>query len=261
MRRCSNSHKGCPELARHGAVSYCVDCYSTWQQGGYAAVDARLADLRKPAVKHECIGAAQLAEKDAQIAELVAFKAEVVELHTLRFKGEVRLPEDADLLHRLRSDRVLACAARSAHAHDKVFFTSRDMMSREERTASTAAWLKGLRQRLALREYRQSEMDEQTLVEFQRLTEFRRKITESVSLSMPARHSSTLQDAEVVEVVRSRLRGVRVHPSAINTSPGDKQLDRIESLSKQAAAVSVFWPCFITFAATATFALVAHATW
>ena len=42
----------------------------------------------------------------------------------------------------------------------------------------------------------------------------------------------------------------RVHPTARRAADPNRQLDRIESLAKQAASYSVFWPCFLTFAAT-----------
>lgn len=81
---------------------------------------------------------------------------------------------------------------------------------------------------------------------------FRHRVLESVRLTLAPSESIELTDERAVEIIRSRLRGTRVHPSAgtvvEHTKP--KQLDRIESLAKQAASRSVFGPCFLTFVST-----------
>lgn len=254
MKRCANSRKGCPELARGGAVHYCTDCYHAWQEGGYGSVQAAIDLKRKPAPQHVCVGQEQLAAKDARIAELEAFTAEVVEMHTVRFRGEARVPSTEEVLRRCRNDMLVAYAARTAQRSDGAVLSSVDPA---ERLAATIAWLAKLKHRLAFRATRQSQMDDQTFAEFQRLQAFHHKIMESVSLTMPGRHAGTLQDAEAVEVVRSRLRGVRAHPTAnaTCTKTGDRQLDRIEGLAKQAAAGRFpVWP----FAALMTGVAVAY---
>lgn len=234
MKRCSNSHKGCPELARGGAVHYCTDCYHAWQEGGYGAVQASIDAKRKPSLdKHECVGTAQLAALQAEVAEYAAFKASVVALYTTNFMGKITQPDPTSLLPRIEMDRMIAQAARTAmHRDGKAPDKGAPLNLRSHLTVE---WLKGLRLRLAFR------------------------------CAAERVRADRTRDLECQPSPRMhRAVNTTPHPSA-ETKPEmpitGRQLDRIESLAKQAATVSVFWPCFITFAATATFALVAHATW
>lgn len=240
MKRCSNSHKGCLELARGGAVHYCTDCYHAWQDGGYGAVQASIDAKRKPTLdKHGCVGAAQPAEKDeqitalqAEVVEYAAFKASVVALYTTNFMGKITQPDPTSLLPRIEMDRMIAQAARTAmHRDGKAPDKGAPLNLRSHLTVE---WLKGLRLRLAFR------------------------------CAAERVRADRTRDLECQPSPRMhRAVNATPHPSASKSvpAPSKQQLDRIESLSKQAATVSVFWPCFITFAATATFALVAHATW
>lgn len=59
---CKNN--GCGGRTRQGQ-HFCYDCYTAWQAG---TLEERLEGLTVN--KHECVGTAQLAEKDAEIAKL-----------------------------------------------------------------------------------------------------------------------------------------------------------------------------------------------
>ena len=129
MKRCSNYHKACPGYVSapgYAKCYYCVDCYSAWQSGGEPAVTASIAARTKPTLaKHECVGTAQLAEKDEQIAalqtegaEYAAFKSEVVALYTTNFMGKITLPDPTSLLDRIKMDRMVAQTARTAMHRD-----------------------------------------------------------------------------------------------------------------------------------------------
>lgn len=240
MKRCSNSHKGCPELARGGAVHYCTDCYHAWQEGGYGAVQASIDAKRKPTLdKHECVGTAQITALQAEVAEYAAFKAEVVALYTTNFMGKITLPDPDSLLARIGMDRMVAQTARTVmhkdgHAPDKG--TPVNL-----RGHLTVQWLKNVQHRLGFRVAHEGNLRAD-------IQELERKLADVMGQCC---HAYQCQPR------------TQPHPSASKSvpEPSKLQLDRIESLSKQAATVSVLWPCFITFAATATFALVAHLTW
>lgn len=78
------------------------------------------------------------------------------------------------------------------------------------------------------------------------------RMLEIVRLSARPQHAKDLSLDDALEIIQTRLRGYRegrVHPSARPVTEPDlttrKQLDRIESLAKQAASRSVFWPCLV----------------
>lgn len=210
--------------------------------------------------KHECVGTAQLAALQAEVAEYAAFKAEVVALYTTNFMGKVTLPDPTSLLDRIDMDRMIAQAARTCMHHDGKAPDKGAPLNL--RSHLTVQWLKGLNNRLEFMATRESMCCDETLRHLRSLEHFQSEI-----LSLVAQYSTVacVNAVTALDVVGRLLRGPRSipHPSASKSvpEPSKQQLDRIESLSKQAATVSVFWPCFITLAATATFALVAHATW
>ena len=118
MTRCVNFKQGCLAETAHPKLVACADCYNAYVEGGPAAVLRDIQSRNK--AQHVCVGTEQLAAKDAEIAKLqsevaqyAAFKAEVVELYTFRFRDEVRLPNEADLLPRLRMDHATATTART----------------------------------------------------------------------------------------------------------------------------------------------------
>ena len=243
--------------------------------------------------KHECVGAAQLAEKDAtiaalheQVAEYAAFQTEVMDIHTLRFKGEVRAPVDAeDLLSRIRLDHVLACTARSAAAKDGHGPMYNAVMSRAERTDRAVSWLKNLNQRLAFRECRAPRQHPHGLMSDRDVHEplavirelrtslydaqaFKGCVMESVRLSMTPSQSMVLTDGQAVELIREKLRGSRM-PSTIKHPSSKPSVDerdaralyRIEGLAKQAAERSsapAFWCGAVV---TALISALCYAVW
>lgn len=251
MKRCSNSHKayqGYVNAPGCAKCYYCVDCYSAWQSGGEPAVTASIAERTKPTLdKHECVGTAQITALQAEVAEYAAFKAEVVALYTTNFMGKVTLPDPTSLLARIDMDRMIAQVARTCMHHDGKAPDKGTPLNL--RSHLTVQWLKGLKVRLGFRE---------AVADNLRATvqDLEYKLADMLGKCC---HAHQCQPSPRMH----RAVNATPHPSASMSvsKPNKQQLDRIESLSKQAATVSVFWPCFITFAATATFALVAHATW
>lgn len=76
------------------------------------------------------------------------------------------------------------------------------------------------------------------------------RMLEIVRLSARPQHAKDLSLDDALEIIQTRLRGYhvgRVHPTAaVPPVPStERQLDRIESLAKQAASRSVFWPCLV----------------
>lgn len=234
MKRCANSHKGCPELARGGAVHYCADCYRAWQDGGYGAVQASIDAKRAPTEVHECVGTAKLAEKDGQIAalqtevaEYAAFKAEVVALYTTNFMGKITLPDPDSLLARIGIDRMVAQTARTVmhkDGHAPARGTPVNL-----RGHLTVQWLKNVQRRLG----------------------FREAVAGNLRTHISQLEADVAETGDYVPGDRAFAAGSRravnnKHPSAkqpveLDLS-GRKQLDRIESLAKLSAAYSPFWP-------------------
>lgn len=216
MKRCSNSHKACPGYVNapgYAKCHYCVDCYSAWQSGGEAAVTASIAERTKLTLaKHECVDTAQITALQAEVAEYAAFKAEVVELYTFRFRGNVHLPDPDALLDRIRADRMIAGAARTSMSRD---IPPVPGLPLKASTTRTIEWLKGLEQRLKFRE-------------------------------AVGRAEARGQCCHGAYVAVPRQSVDNKHPSArqpveLDLS-GRKQLDRIESLAKLSATYSPFWP-------------------
>lgn len=251
MKRCSNPYRGCPELARGGAVHYCTDCYHAWQEGGYGAVQASIDAKRKPTLdKHECVGTAQITALQAEVAEYAAFKAAVLELYTFRYQDQVKQPDPDTLLERIRLDRMVAATARTAMNRDGVQLVVDTTLA--ARAHCTVNWLKGLQKRLGFRDAVAADLR----ATVQDLQSFRHRVLQSVRLALPPHRAAMLTDEQAIELVRSRLRGVRLHPTAqAQPDTGTRQLDRIESLSKQAATNGPGgWP----FAAFLVGAIVAY---
>lgn len=98
--------------------------------------------------KHECVGTAQLASLQAEVAEYAAFKAEVVALYTTNFMGKVTLPDPTSLLARIDMDRMIAQAARTCMHHDGKAPAKGTPLNL--RSHLTVQWLKGLKVRLHL---------------------------------------------------------------------------------------------------------------
>ena len=209
--------------------------------------------------KHECVGAAQLAEKDATIATLheqvagyAAFHTEVMDIHTLRFKGEVRAPVDAeDLLSRIRLDHVLACTARSSAAKDGHGPMYNAGMSRAERTdpAETSARAAGWTN------FEDSEDASLLVVAHD---------NRDVHFTGPEAWEQACQwekDNELWNGVR--MPSTCKHPSADAkpaVSSTGKQLDRIESLIGLIEPSNYFWPC-VWSAAAGALAVLAYIKW
>lgn len=221
MTRCINLKAGCLAETAHPKLVACADCYNAYVEGGPAAV---LREIQSRNTAHSsCVGAALVAEKDAEIAKLqaevaeyAAFKAEVVEMHTFRFRGEVRLPNEADLLPRLRMDYATATTARTVMSRSGNQPAAGTPM--EERSQLTQKWLRALPARLAFAASCARNRDEKVLELEQKLADL---------LGGP---EITCQPVSV-----------RKHPTAQSTgvtkpSAEDNQLNRIESLVKQAAA-------------------------
>ena len=157
----------------------------------------------RPGPRHECVGTAQVAALQAEVAELAAFQAVVVELYTMRFKGEVRPPDLGTLVPRIRMDRMVAQTARTAMARDgaaPVVGTPLNLRGR-----LTVEWLRKLTPRLQFRG------DERV-------------------------QTARIRD---LEWELASMRGKCCHAHPPQTAPGpDVQLDRIESLVKQAAVIA-----------------------
>lgn len=184
----------------------------------------------QPKPRHECVGTAQVAALQAEVAELAAFKAEVVELYTMRFRGEVRPPEPETLVPRIRMDRMVAQTARTAMARDGAAPAVGTPLNL--RCHLTVEWLKGLRQRLAFR------------------------------CAAERAQADRVRDLEwVLASVQDKC--CRAHPPATpQTAPGpDVQLDRIESLAKQAASTSEAGPISYGFLLGAVLVGLTHLIW
>lgn len=203
MKRCVNFREGCQGRTSSYKIHYCNDCYNAWQVGGATQVSADIAARNKPA--HVCVGTEQLAAKDIeiaklqeQVAEYAAFKAEVVEVYTSRFAGEVLPPDPARLVQRIKMDHVVANTARTAMSRDGK--SPEKGTPLDQRCRLTVQWLKQLDARLKFRSARCPQIGDYV-----------------------------------------------PHPSASAkpTKAVDNQLNRIESLAKQAASRSVFWPCLV----------------
>ena len=184
--------------------------------------------------KHECVGTALLAALQAEMAEYAAFKAEVVELYTFRYRDQVKQPDPNTLLARIEMDRMVAATARTCMHHDG---KAPDMGTPLNlRSHLTVQWLKGLKNRLEFRATRESMCCDETLRHLRSLEHFQSEI-----LGLVAQYSTVacVNAATALDVVGRLLRGRRStpHPSASKSvpEPSKQQLDRIESLSKQAA--------------------------
>ena len=162
-----------------------------------------------PKPRHECVGTAQVAALQAEVAELAAFKAAVVELYTKRFRGEVRLPDLATLVPRIHMDRRVAQTARTAMARDGAAPAVDTPLNL--RGHLTVEWLKKLTPRLQFR---------------------------------GAAERTRADRIRDLEWELASMRGKCCHtPRQPQTAPGpDVQLDRIESLVKQAASTSAAGP-------------------
>ena len=223
-------------------MHYCTDCYHAWQEGGYGAVQASIDAKRKPTLdKHECVGTAQLAALHAEVAEYAAFKAEVVALYTTNFMGKITLPDPTSLLDRINMDRMIAQAARTCMHHDGKAPDKGTPLNL--RSHLTVQWLKGLKNRLEFRATRESMCCDETLRHLRSLEHFQSEI-----LSLVAQYSTVacVNAVTALDVVGQLLRGRRSipHPSASKSipEPSKQQLDRIESLAKQAATPNEIGP-------------------
>ena len=163
--------------------------------------------------KHECVGTAQLAALHTEVAEYAAFKAEVIELYTFRFRGNAHLPDPGALLDRIRADRMVAGAARTSMSRDVPPVPGLPLKAS---TTRTVEWLKGLEQRLKFREAVGRAEDRGQCSRWSRRTALPRQ-------SVDNKHPSARQPVEL-------------------DLSGRKQLDRIESLAKLSATYSPFWP-------------------
>lgn len=230
-------------------MHYCTDCYHAWQEGGYGAVQASIDAKRKPTLdKHECVGTAQLAEKDVQItalqaevAEYAAFEAEVLELYTFRYRDQVKQPDPNTLLERIRFDHMVAATARTAMNRDGVQLVADTTLL--ARANCTIHWLRDLQKRLGSR----AAIEDNLRATVQDL-EY--KLADMLGKCC---HAHQCQPSPRMH----RAVNATPHPSASKSvpEPSKQQLDRIESLSKQAATNGPGgWP----FAAFLVGAIVAY---
>lgn len=189
-----------------------------------------LGGLTPPKPQHECVGTAQVAALQAEVAELAAFKAGVVELYTTDFMGKVTPPDPTSLLPRIAMDRMIARTARTAMHHDGK--APDKGVPLNLRSHLSVEWLKGLRQRLAFR------------------------------YAAERARADRVRDLEwALASVQDKC--CHAHPPAMpQTAPGpDVQLDRIESLVKQAASAGGAGPVSYGFLIGAVLVGLTHLVW
>lgn len=185
--------------------------------------------------KHECVGTAQLAALQAEVAEYAAFEAKVLELYTFRYRDQVKRPDPDTLLERIRLDRMVAATARTAMNRDGVQLVADTTLA--ARANCTVHWLKDLQKRLGFRAATEDNL---------------RATVQDLEWKL-----ADMQDR--CHCARQCLPRTQPHQSAISVKivpePSKLQLDRIESLSKQAATNGPGgWP----FAAFLVGAIVAY---
>jgi hypothetical protein len=101
------------------------------------------------------------------------------------------------------------------------------------RTQATVLWLNHIPQRL---EFRVASQD----------------CTRTLLIEATKRNEALRRELDSTRGQRCQCPKTSKHPSAHDQRLQHNQLNRIESLAKQAASGSVFWPCFLTFIATTT---------
>ena len=202
----------------------------------------------RPKPRHECVGTAQVAALQAEVAELTAFKAEVVELYTMRFRGEVSPPDPGTLVPRIRTDRMVAQTARTAMARDGEAPAAGTPLNL--RGHLTVEWLKKLNPRLQFR----------GATERTRADRIRDLEWELASMRGKCCHAHQCQPSPRQIGIKRFKTGTAHPPTTPQTAP-DVQLDRIESLVKQAASTSEAGPISYGFLIGAVLVGLTHLIW